>query len=90
MENQQKGGIHFQLGGLYELAMKATEVELFVAIAAKHHLNLFNSDTKQAFLHGDMGDQTIYICPQDWWQEQVQRLDNALSVLGWYDSHFNE
>ena len=46
--------------------MKATEVRLFVAIVAKHQLNLFKSDCKQAFLNCDMEDEKIYICQPDW------------------------
>ena len=59
--SQQKEGIHYQLGELYAPVMKATEVRLFVAIAAQHGLTVFKSDTKQAFLNGDIGDEKIYI-----------------------------
>ena len=52
--NQQKEGVHYQLGQPYVPVMKAAEVRLFVAIAAKHRLNLFKSDTKQAFLNEDI------------------------------------
>ena len=41
------------------------------AIAAKHGLNLFKSDTKQAFLNGDIGEEKIYVRPPDWWPEHV-------------------
>ncbi len=45
--NQQKGGVHYPLGKLpYAPVMKAAEVLLFVAIAAKHRLNLLKSGTK--------------------------------------------
>ena len=50
-----------QLGELYALVMKAAEVQLFVAIAAKYGLNLFKSDTKQAFLNGDIGEEKIFV-----------------------------
>jgi hypothetical protein len=56
---QQKEGIHYQLGELYPPVMKAVEVKLFVAIAAKHRLNLFQSNTKQAFPNGDIGEEKI-------------------------------
>ena len=36
MRNQQKKGVHYQLGQLYAPVMKAAEVRLFVAIAVKH------------------------------------------------------
>ncbi len=53
--------------------MKAEEVWLFVAIAAKHHLNLVKSDTKQAVLNGEIGQDNIYVHPLDWWREHVQQ-----------------
>ena len=61
MSNRQKEGIHYQLGGLYAPVMKATEVLLFMEIAAQHELTMFKSNTKQAFLNGDIGDEKIYI-----------------------------
>ncbi len=36
-------------------------MRLFIAIAAKHRLNLFKSDTKQGFLNGDICDEKIYV-----------------------------
>ncbi len=49
--DQQKEGVHFQLGGLYHdlPVMKRTEVRLFIAIAGKYSLNLFKSNIDQAF-----------------------------------------
>ena len=52
--------------------MKAAKVRLFVAIVAQHKLNLFKSDTKQAFLNGDIGDEKIFDQKPDWWPEHVQ------------------
>ena len=73
MGNQQEEGVHSQLGELYAQVMKAVEVLIFIAIAAEHSLNLFESDTKQAFLNGDIGDEKmIYVRPRDWWPEHVQ------------------
>ncbi len=48
MGNQQKEGIHYQLGELYAPVMKATEVRLFMAITANHGIKVFKSDTKKA------------------------------------------
>ncbi len=58
----RKGGIRYQLRELFVQVMK---VLLFVAIVAKHRLNLFTSDMKQAFLNGDMGEKKIYASPPD-------------------------
>ena len=55
MGNQQKDDVHYQLGEL----MRATEVGLFVAMAAKHGLDRFQADTKQAFLKGEIGEEKI-------------------------------
>ncbi len=74
MGNHQKEGVHYQLGELYAPVMKATvatEVRLFVAIAAQHGLTVFKSDTKQAFLNGEIRDEKIYIRAPDWWPERV-------------------
>ena len=32
---------------------------------------LLKTDTRQAFLYGDMGDEKVYIRPPDWWPEPV-------------------
>ena len=73
MGNQQKEGVHNQLGAseLYALVMKAAEVLLFVGIAAKYRLNLVKSNTKQAFLNGDIGEEKIFVRAPDWWPEHV-------------------
>ena len=42
------------------------------AIAAEHGCNIYKTDTKQAFLYGDLEvDEPIYIKPPDWWFEPV-------------------
>ena len=71
MGNQQKEGIHYRAGELYAPVMKATEVRLFLAKAAQMGLAVFKSDTKQAFLNGDIGTELLYIRPPDWWPELV-------------------
>ena len=42
-----------------------------MAIAAKYGLNLFKSNTKQAFLNGDISEEEIFVRAPDWWQEHV-------------------
>ena len=44
---------------------------IFIALAAKHRRNLFKSDTKQAFLNRDMGEEKICFRLRDWWPEKV-------------------
>ncbi len=58
-----------------------------MAIAAQYGCKLLKSDTKQAFLNGEIGDEKIYIRPQDWWPEPVAQghallLMNACTELG--------
>ncbi len=43
--------------------MKASEVRLMVAIAAQYGCKLLKTDTKQAFLNGEIGDEKIYFRP---------------------------
>ena len=63
--------MHYQLGELYAPLLKAGEVRLLMAIAAKYRLNLFKSNTKQAFLNGDIGEEKIFVRALDWWPEHV-------------------
>jgi hypothetical protein len=49
--------------------MKAGEVRRMVAIAAQYRCKLLKTDTKQAFLNREIGDEKIYIRPPDWWPE---------------------
>ena len=65
MGNQQKEGVHYQLQELY--APPGDEGGRGPTICGKHGLNRFKSDTKQAFLNGDIGEEKIYVRPPDWW-----------------------
>ena len=48
----------------YSPLLKAKEVGLMTAIAAEHGSNIYKTDTKQAFLYGDLEeDELIYIKP---------------------------
>jgi hypothetical protein len=71
MGNQQKEGVHYKAGELYAPVMKASEVRMFLAKSAQLGLSVFKSDTKQAFLNGDIGTELLYIRPPDWWPELV-------------------
>ena len=62
--NQQQEGItrNYNSGNLYASVMKAAEVWLMMAIAAKkENLNVYNTNAKQAFLNGDIGEEIIFI-----------------------------
>jgi hypothetical protein len=88
MGNQQKEGVHYQLGELYARGMKASEVRSFVAIAARHRFTVSKSVrvTKQAFLNGEIWDEKIYIRALDWWQERVP-VGLTLLLKSMYGTH---
>ena len=72
----------------YSPVLKATEVRLMTAIAAEHGCNIYKTDTKQAFLYGDLEeDEPMYIKPPDWWFEPVPEghvLQLLKAVCLWY------
>jgi hypothetical protein len=80
MGNQQKEGVHYQLDDV----MKATEVILFMKIAAKHGLTMSKSDNKQAFLNGDIRDEKICIRAPDWWPERLPEGHALLLMKSMY------
>ena len=65
----------------YSLVLKATEVRLMTAIPAE---NLCKSDTKQAFLYGDLeDDKPIYITPPDWWLDEfLEKYSRDFEIAG--------
>jgi hypothetical protein len=64
--DRQREGIDFNTFDLYSPVLKATETRLLAAIAAKHVCPIWKSDTRQAFLYGEMGEHLVYIRPPDW------------------------
>ncbi len=52
-----------------------------MAIAAKHGFTVFKSDTKQAFLNGEIGDEKIYIRTPDWWRPERVPQGYALLLM---------
>ncbi len=82
--NQQVEGVHYKSGDLYAPVMKASDVRLMVAIAAQYGCQLLKTDTKQAFLNGEIGDEKIYIRPPDWWPEPVPQGHALLLMKSMY------
>jgi hypothetical protein len=74
----------YQLGELYAPVMKATEVLLFIAIAAQHCLTVFKSYTKQAFLSGEIRDEKTYIRAPDWRPERLLEGHALLLMMSMY------
>jgi hypothetical protein len=70
--DQQVEGESFNSSDLYAPTLKAPEARLLAAIAAEHGCRLLKTDTRQAFLYGEMGEgETVYIRPPDWWPEPI-------------------
>ena len=67
--DQQTPGASFQETDLYVPVLKSTEARLLLALAAANGAKVVKTDTKQAYLFGDMGDDVVYIRPPDWWPE---------------------
>ena len=42
-----------------------------MALAAAEGAKVIKTDTKQAYLYGDMGDAVVYVQPPDWWPEPI-------------------
>jgi hypothetical protein len=82
--NQQEEGVHCNSGNLYAPVMKASVVRLMVTIAAQNKTKLLKTDTKQAFLNGDIGDEKMYIRPPDWWPEPVPKGHALLLMKSLY------
>jgi hypothetical protein len=83
--DQQVAGESFNETDLYAQFLKSTEARLLLAIAAKYGCPVLKTDTQQAFLYGDMGDDVVYIRPPDWWPEPIPEgycLQLVKSVYG--------
>ena len=62
----------YQIDDRYSPVLKAPEVRLLAAIGAQHGCNLYSTDTKQAFLYGEMTDEEdVYVRPPEWWFEPI-------------------
>jgi hypothetical protein len=64
--------------------MKASEVRLMVAIVAQYGCKWLKTDTKQAFLNREIGDEKIYIRPPDWCPEPVPQGHALLLMKSMY------
>ena len=69
--DQQISGVSFQESDLYAPVLKSTEASLLLALAATNGAVVVKTNTKQAYLYGDMGADVVHIRPPDWWPELV-------------------
>ena len=69
--DQQIAGVSFKETDLQAPVLKAAEARLLLALAAANGDKVIKTDTKQAYLYGDMGDDVVYVRPPDWWPEPV-------------------
>jgi hypothetical protein len=68
---QQIAGVSFKETDLYAPVLKAAEALLLLALAEANGSKVLKTDTKQAYLYGDMGDDVVYRRPPDWWPEPI-------------------
>jgi hypothetical protein len=77
--------VTFNSSDLYAPTLKASEARLLTAIAAEHGCPLLKTDTRQAFLYGEMGeDKEVYIRPPDWWPEPIPEGHDLLLLKSMY------
>jgi hypothetical protein len=55
-----------------------------MTITSANGHKIYNTDTKQAFLYGDMGEDIVYLQPPDWWPEPIQEGHVVLLVKSIY------
>ena len=68
--DQQLPEVSFKQSDLYAPVLKTAEARFLLALAADEGANtakVIKTDTKQAYLYGDMGEDVVYIRPPDWW-----------------------
>ncbi len=63
--DQQTPGVSFRGSDLYSPVLKATEARLLLALAAAEGAKVIKTDTEQAYLNEDMGDDVVPIRPPD-------------------------
>jgi hypothetical protein len=63
--DQQIAGVSFKETDLYAPVLKAAEARLLLALAAANGGKVLKTDTKQAYLNGDVGNDVVYIRPPD-------------------------
>ncbi len=69
--DQQIAGVRFKETDLYAPVLKAAEARFLLALAAANGDKVIKTETKQAYLYCDMGDDMVYVRPPDWWPEPV-------------------
>jgi hypothetical protein len=69
--DQQIAGVSLKETDLYAPVLKAAEARLLLALAAANGYRVLKSNTKQAYLYGDMGDDVACIRPPVWWPEPI-------------------
>ncbi len=82
--DQQVDGVNYKETDLYAPTLKAAEGRLLMVIAASNGHKIYKTDTKQAYLYGDMGDDVVYLRPADWWPEPIPEGHVLLLVKSIY------
>jgi hypothetical protein len=66
--DQQIAGVSFKETHLYAPVLKAAAARLLLALATNGD-KILKTNTKQAYLYGNMRDDVVFIRPPDWWPE---------------------
>ena len=82
--DQQVHGVNYRETDMYAPTLKASEGRLLMAITASNGHKIYKTDTKQAYLYGDMGDDVVYLRPPDWWPEPIPEGHVLLLVKSIY------
>jgi hypothetical protein len=66
--DQQVDGVNYKETDLHAPTLKAAEGRLLtrMAIAAANGHKIYKTDTKQAYLYGEMGEDVVYLNPPDY------------------------
>jgi hypothetical protein len=82
--DQQIPGVSFRESHLYSPELKAMEARLLLALAAAEGAKVIKTDTKQAYLYGDMEDDVVYIRHPGWWPEPIPEGHVFLLLHLWH------
>jgi hypothetical protein len=74
---------------LYPPTLKVSESRLLAANAPEHSCPLLKSDTRQAFLYGEIGEKEqlpVHIRPPDWLSDPIPEGHGLLLLRSMYDT----
>jgi hypothetical protein len=85
--DQQVEGVNLISSDLYATNLKVSESRLLAAIAPEHSCPLWKSDTLQAFLYGEIGEEEqlpVHIRPANWLSKLIPEGHGLLLLESMY------